>query len=250
MDAVVVSHNSSPDLQGMLACAALRRAFTRLILVDNASTDDSAEMAERAGLEVVRRLTNDGFGAAANAGIRLTDSSLVALLNPDILLDHDDVSSRLAQHFIDPRVGLAAPALLLPGGITQDSARVVPSPFDLVLRRRGERFRGAIRPKEATAVPWVVGACIVLRRSAFDSVDGFDEKYLLYFEDVDLCIRLRNKGCKILFDPHVVVSHHHRAASRKSILGWSTRQHIRSAVRFYRAHPRYVLPGSSISSAT
>lgn len=210
-------------------------------MVDNASTDDSPDMAERCGVEVIRRPSNDGFGAAANAGIRSTDSSLVALLNPDIRFCRDDVAARLAQPFVDSRVGLVGPSLLLPDGLTQDSARVVPTPLDLLLRRRGERFRGAIRPQGLTYVPWVVGACIVLRRSAFDDIGGFDERYLVYFEDVDLCMRLKNRGWKILLDPDVVVLHHHRAASRRSLFGWSTRQHIRSAIRFYRTYPRHLL---------
>jgi N-acetylglucosaminyl-diphospho-decaprenol L-rhamnosyltransferase len=244
VEAVVVSYNSAGDLEGLLDCAPLRNSFSRVVVVDNASTDGSPEMAERAGVDVVRRSYNDGFGAAANAGIRLTSGSLVALLNPDIRFDRDDVPSRLAQHFINSSMGLAAPGLLLPDGLIQDSARVVPSPVDLVLRRR-DRFRGAIRPAEATAVPWVVGAFMMFRRSAFESIGGFDERFLLYFEDMDLCVRLRSRGWKVLLDPNVVVAHRHRAASRKSLLGWSTRQHIRSAVRFYRNHPRHLFPASS-----
>jgi N-acetylglucosaminyl-diphospho-decaprenol L-rhamnosyltransferase len=245
MDAVLVSHNSALDLEGFLDCAPLRSSFSRVVMVDNASTDGSPEMAERAGLEVIRRSHNDGFGAAANAGIRCTTGSLVALLNPDIRFDRDDVPSRLAQHFLNPRVGLVAPGLLLPDGLMQDSARVVPTPLDLVLRRRGQRFRGAIRPSEVTGVPWVVGACMILRRSAFDHIGGFDERFLLYFEDMDLCVRLRKRGWKVVLDPDVIVAHRHRAASRKSIFGWSTRQHIRSAMHFYRTHPAHLLSSGS-----
>jgi N-acetylglucosaminyl-diphospho-decaprenol L-rhamnosyltransferase len=246
MEAVLVSYNSAPDLRGFLDCAPLRKSFSRLIMVDNASTDGSPEMAERADIEVVRRSRNDGFGAAANAGIRRTTSPLVALLNPDIRFEGEDVAARLGRHFANSCVGLVAPGLLLPDGMTQDSAREVPTPLDLVLRRRIERFRGAIKPTEVTAVPWVVGACMVLRRSAFDGVGGFDERFLLYFEDTDLCVRLRKQGWEVLLDPEVVVAHRHRAASRKSILGWSTRQHIRSAIHFYRTHPAYLLPSGPI----
>jgi N-acetylglucosaminyl-diphospho-decaprenol L-rhamnosyltransferase len=240
MDAVVVSYNSAHDLGGLLACAPLRASFRSLTVVDSASTDGSAEMAERAGVEVIRRSSNDGFGAAANTGIRSTSSSLVALLNPDIRFSHDDVPARLAHRFADPRVGLAAPKLLLPGGMAQDSARAVPTPLDLILRRRLQRVRGAIRPAQVATVPWVVGACVVLRRCAFDDVGGFDERFFLYFEDVDLCVRLSHAGWKVLMDPEVSVLHHHRAASRKSIFGRSTRQHVRSAIRFYRTHPYHI----------
>jgi N-acetylglucosaminyl-diphospho-decaprenol L-rhamnosyltransferase len=241
MDAVVVSHNSAADLEGLLECQPLRRAFSRLILVDNASTDGSPEMAERAGVEVLRRSWNSGFAAAVNDGVARTDDSLVAVLNPDIRFETDDIATRLAEHFDKPRAGLLAPALVLPDGTLQDSAREVPMPIDLVLRRWGRRDRGSVSPVTATAVPWVVGACIVIRRSAFEDVGGFDERFLLYFEDVDLCVRLRHRGWDVLVDPTVLVSHYHQAASRRSLFGWSTRQHIRSAVRFYRAHPQYLV---------
>jgi N-acetylglucosaminyl-diphospho-decaprenol L-rhamnosyltransferase len=249
MEAVVVSHNSAPDLRGLLDCAPLRAGFSRLVMVDNASTDGSPEMAERAGVEVIRRPDNDGFGSAANAGIRSTTSSLVALLNPDIRFDRDDIPARLCDQFANADVGLVAPRLLLPDGLTQDSARVVPTPLDIVLRRLGERDRGAIRPTEVTAVPWVVGACMVLRRSAFDSVGGFDERYMLYYEDMDLCVRLRNRKWTVILDPRVTVAHRHRAASRQSLLGWNTRQHIRSAIHFYRTHPAHLLPSGPLDEA-
>lgn len=244
MEAVVVSHNSAADLRGLLECEPLRRAFSRLILVDNASTDGSPEIAERAGVEVVRRAGNSGFAAAVNEGVGRTDGPLVAVLNPDIRFQADDVAARLAEHFAQARTGLAAPALMLPDGSLQDSAREVPMPVDLFLRRWVRRNHGSVSPAGATVVPWVVGACIVIRRSAFEEIGGFDERFLLYFEDVDLCVRLRERGWQVLLDPIVRVAHHHRAASRRSLLGWSTRQHIRSAVRFYRRHPRYVFSRS------
>lgn len=253
MEAVVVSHNSAADLEGLLECESLRRAFSRVILVDNASTDGSPEMAERAGVEVLRRSGNSGFAAAVNEGVSRTTGSLVAVLNPDIRFETDDVTARLAEHFAKPRVGLVAPALVLPDGTLQDSAREVPMPVDLLLRRWRRKDHGSVSPAIASDVPWVVGACIILRRSAFEDIGGFDRRFLLYFEDVDLCVRLRDRKWSVLVDPAVTVSHYHRAASRRSLLGWSTRQHIRSALRFYRAHPQYLLsrsPGARVHSAS
>ncbi len=244
MEAVVVSHNSAVDLEGMLACAALRQAFSRIVLIDNASSDGSAELADKAGIEVVRRLGNDGFATAVNEGIRLTSGPLVAVLNPDIRFDSSDVPTRLAAHFADAQVGLLAPALVLPDGSIQDSAREVPRPIDLVLRRWRRRDWGAVRPTGLAAVPWVVGACIVIRRGAFEDVGGLDEGFSLYFEDVDLCVRMRQRGWEVMLDPSTTVSHYHRAASRKSLMGRSTRWHIRSAMRFYRRHPRHLLSRS------
>src|ERR1700689_1263203 len=121
MEAVVISHNSAADLEGLLECESLRRSFSRVVLVDNASTDGSPEMAERAGVEVVRRAGNSGFASAVNEGVRRTCGSLIAVLNPDIRFDADDVAVRLAEHFAKRRGGLVAPALVLPDGTLQDS---------------------------------------------------------------------------------------------------------------------------------
>ena len=239
MDAVLVSFNSVRDLERLFACRPLTSAFDRLIVVDNGSDDRSADLAERAGAVVLRRPTRRGYGAAVNLGWSQTNGPLVAILNPDVRFTDPETARVLRAAFEDPDVAIAAPSLKLPDGSSQDSARRVPTPAELLLRRRLASRRGAI--ERAGDVPWVVGACIVVRRTAFESVGGFDEGYDLYFEDVDLCVRLRQAGWRIVYEPSVSVLHDHRAESRRSLLGWPTRAHVRAAGRFYRRHPRYVL---------
>jgi GT2 family glycosyltransferase len=86
----------------------------------------------------------------------------------------------------------------------------------------------------------VVGAFLLLRRSAFLDVGGFDEMFRLYFDDVDLCLRLGNHGWKVLFEPDTAAHHLHRAESRQNLLGWAARQHMRSAVLFYLRYWRQI----------
>jgi N-acetylglucosaminyl-diphospho-decaprenol L-rhamnosyltransferase len=241
MDAVVVSHESAEDLEGLLDCDPLMSAFRRIVVADNASSDDSVRIAERAGVNVVRHDRNAGFGAAANSGIKHTDSPIVALLNPDIRAYDDSLGLRLQERFVSPRIGLVAPTLILPDGSKQDSAREVPTPLDITFRRYSNPQRGAVWAVKPTAVPWVVGACMAIRRRAFEEVGGFDERFFMYFEDVDLCVRLKGAGWDVMLDSETSVEHHHAASSRRSLTGWSTRQHIRSAMRFYRKHPRHLL---------
>jgi N-acetylglucosaminyl-diphospho-decaprenol L-rhamnosyltransferase len=88
---------------------------------------------------------------------------------------------------------------------------------------------------------WVVGAAMIIRRTSFQLVGGFDNRYLVYFEDVDLCVRMRRAGYSVRFDPGVVLAHQHAASSRQSMRNWTTRQHMRSALLFYRRFPRYLL---------
>ena len=240
MEAVVVTYNSAAALSGLVASDATLNAFSRILVVDNGSTDSTCAIADAAGLDVERLAENRGFGAAANVGIAATGGELVALLNPDIeVRDRADLE-RLAQHFADAQVALVAPALRLPDGEVQDSARDGPTPANLIRRRIGDPRAGVIERPTPSDVAWVVGAVMVFRRSAFETVSGFDERYHLYFEDVDLCVRLRRRGYRVRLDPTVTVNHQHAAQSRGSLLAWSTRQHMRSALLFYLRNPQFV----------
>lgn len=240
MDAVVVTYNSADELGGLLT-RPLLQAFDRVIVVDNGSRDGSQAIARSNGAVLVETEANRGFGAAANIGARLTRGPSFGLLNPDIRLPDRSLVPDLARHFADPAVAMVVPRLRLPDGSVQDSVRVVPTPFDLVSRTLvpGQRERGVVRSRVECDVPWAVGAFSLIRRRAFDLVGGFDERFMLYFEDVDLCLRLRRAAWKIRFDPRLEAEHHHRAASRGTLLGWARRQHIRSAALFYKSNPRY-----------
>ena len=217
-------------------------SFRRIVVVDNASHDGSREAAVEAGLDVVALGTNCGLSTAANLGVSHTEGEYFALLNPDVRLCDPDGIERLESHLADPAVGAVAPALVLPSGALQDSARRVPTPTDLVLRRLTGRQPDAIRASEPVNVEWVVAACLVMRRSAFEQIGGFNERFFLYFEDVDLSVRLRAAGFRIRYDPTVKAFHEHAAASRSSLISPAARQHMRSACRFYVGHPRYLLP--------
>lgn len=237
MDSVIVTHNSATDLEKQLNTRGMRRGFERVIVVDNASRDDSRWIARACGAEVIARSRNDGLAAAVNAGVRHSDSELVAILNPDVIFDDEALPGQLARAFEAPQLGAVAPSLVLPDGRTQDSARAIPTPVELVKRRLHRRPLGAVEADEPTDVPWLVAAFMVVRRAAFDSVGGFDERFRLYFEDVDFCVRLWSYGWHVRLDPRLQARHEHQASSRRSLVGWPMRQHVRSATRFFAHHP-------------
>jgi N-acetylglucosaminyl-diphospho-decaprenol L-rhamnosyltransferase len=240
VDALIVTHNSRDDLHSQLACEPLRNAFERLVVVDNDSTDDSAGVARAAGAEVIGRGRNDSLAAAVNAGAARMSGEYFALLNPDVLFDSETVAESISRHFDDPAVGVVAPALRLPDGRLQDSARGVPTPRQLALRRIFQHDLGAIRSDQPVDVDWVVAACLFVRRRAFEEIGGFDEGYRLYFEDVDFCVRLWSAGWAVRLDPTIVVRHEHQASSR-SVLGRPFVEHVRSAGRFFARHPDLLL---------
>jgi GT2 family glycosyltransferase len=239
-DAVLVTYNSERDLERQVSTADLERTCGNVIVVDNGSGDRSLELARRAGFRTRRLPDNPGYAAAANAGVDMSESGVVAVMNPDVVLDSARAVQRLLAHFSDPRVGLVAPALRLPNGDIQDSARRVPSPAELVTRRILGTDQGRVDADAPTEVDWVVGACMFIRREALEAVRGFDSRYRFYFEDVDLCVRLWAANWSVVYDPTVVVRHEHRASSRRTLLGWAMRQHVRGAARFYRRNPSLV----------
>lgn len=240
IDAVIVTHDSAEDIRALSGSAATISSFRRIVVIDNASTDDTRAAAWEAGFEVVPQSSNLGLGVAVNLGAHHTEGPFFALLNPDVRLSGPGDIGRLQRHMSDPIVGAVAPALMLPSGKLQDSARRVPTPADLILRRFTGWQPDAVRASEPIDVEWAVAACLVLRRSAFERIGGFDERYFLYFEDVDFGVRLGTAGYRIRYDPTVRAFHDHRAASRSSVIEPETRHHIRSAVRFYGRHPRHV----------
>jgi len=239
MDAVTVTSDNGPDLRNLLACEPLREALGRIVVVNNLSSDGSAAIAREGGAVLVERESRGGYGACVNTGVPHTGGEAFVVMNPDILLDDAGAVERLSRHLEDPRVAIVVPALRLPDGRLQDSVRHVPTPFDLLTRRLRGTESGVIR--EGGEVPWAVAAFYLVRRSAFEAMGGFDERYFLYFEDVDLCERLRRAGWKIRFDPDVVVRHEFAAASRRGLLAPATRHHMRSAAKFFLRFPRYLV---------
>jgi N-acetylglucosaminyl-diphospho-decaprenol L-rhamnosyltransferase len=235
---VTVTTNDREHLEGFLGDALLMASFDRVIVVDNASGDGSGELACDAGCVVVRK-QRGGYGEAINAGARHARGDFFAVLNPDIRFLSADTVPCLSHHFMHAQVGLAAPALQLLDGRLQDSARRTPTPLNLLFRRWLGDERGWVR--RGGDVEWTVGAFWLVRRKAWDLIGGFDERYFLYFDDVDLCHRMRAAGWAVRFDPTVRAVHAFQAASRRPLTAWATRHHVRSAQRFFVEHPRYLV---------
>jgi N-acetylglucosaminyl-diphospho-decaprenol L-rhamnosyltransferase len=238
MDAVTVTTNDREDLERFLADELIRGSFDRIIVVDNSSDDGSPDIARDAGCMVITK-RRGGYGEAINTGARHVRGDFFAVLNADIRFRSADTVPRLAHHFMHSQVGIVAPALELLDGRLQDSARRTPTPLNLMFRRWIGDERGRVR--RGGDVEWTVGAFWLVRRSAWQLLGGFDERYYLYFDDVDFCHRLRCAGWSVRFDPTVRAVHAFGAASRRPLTAWATRHHIRSAQRFFTERPRYLL---------
>lgn len=246
---VIVSYNCRESLRACLA----RVRDGRVIVVDNASTDDTAAMvrAEFPEVALIENSQNRGFAAACNQGIVTSEQPFVLLLNPDTLITDNAVRQLLAAMEKRPDVGACGPRILNADGSPQVSIRKFPALGALVcdelglsvaLPRLFTGYRLSAWPLERTGeVDQLGGSCLMLRRSALDAVGLLDERFFVYFEEVDLCRRLWNVDWRVLYLYEATIIHV-GGQSSKTNRSSSLRYRYRSLFSFYRKyHSRWQL---------
>ena len=187
-------------------------------------------------IELVRNGSARGFGANHNAAARLCHGRTFGVLNPDIRLAANPFPAlieELERHGsgTGAGAGVVAPRIVDPAGRTEDSARRFPTLSGLVAKALG---RASALDYEIGSSPispdWIAGMFMLFRHDAFRAVAGFDERYFLYYEDVDICARLRAAGYDVRLVPTVSAVHHARRASRSH---WRHRAwHMQSVLRY------------------
>ena len=257
--AILVNFNAGGELA--LALQSIREDCAEIawkaVVVDNASTDDSAAVVETIPqATLVRNVTNVGFGRAVNQAVALARSPLLLLINPDCRLTAGAVSKLRSVLDAEPSCAVAGPRILDPDGAVQGSARGDPDmltglfgrtgalrvllPF-LPVARRNVVTEDAVRTGASSiVVDWLSGACMLVRREAFLAAGGFDERFFLYWEDADLCRRLRNRGLHIRYVPDATAVHK---------VGQSSQTARRSSIRAFHAsaylyYATHVAPGA------
>lgn len=254
MNAVALVFVSTDE--GAVLIPALESLFARrpprpleVVVVDNASGDGARERVARRWPEVgvVVRERRDGLPANLNAGIRSTRSPYVMLCNPDLLFREGAVEALAA--FLDarPRAGMAAPKLLSPEGEVRPSARRWYTPATLAALKLLPESRRVRHPLVRASVykdwdydgprivDWVPCPATMVRRAALDEVGLMDERFRLYFDDVDLSLRMHEAGWEVWCVPEAEVVHLER---RASVLPLSRhwRWHLASLARFWWKH--------------
>lgn len=210
---VIVTYRSAPTIDACLL--SLRNASSApldVVVVDNASADDSAERAESHGVTVIRRADNAGYGAANNEGLAALDCEIVVLANPDTVWPNGSIDALVGVLDSHRDVGLVSPVLVNEKGL--------PHPFVERDLRLGAVVRGLTRlgrPIRPTTpafgdgalvdVDWLHTAAAVLPRATLDAIGGFDERFFLFAEDADLCRRVREHGKRVAVAAHVRVTH-------------------------------------------
>jgi N-acetylglucosaminyl-diphospho-decaprenol L-rhamnosyltransferase len=227
----VVSWNTRELLRACLE--SLRRdadaGLAEVWVVDNASSDGSAEMV-RSAFRWARLLALDenvGFGPAVNRVAAQTDAAWIAPANADVAVEPGALHALLQAGERDPAAGAVAPRLILPDGATQHSVYRFPTvpftaAFNAGLYRVSRRAREAMLlegmwdPSRPRVVDWAIAALLVVRRPAWDAAGGFDQGQWLYAEDLDLGWRLARAGWHTRYEPAARVRHHASAATKQA----------------------------------
>ncbi len=172
-----------------------------------------------------------GFGANHNAAFQLKKGQWFCVLNPDIRLNTDPFPN-LLECLQDDRVAVAAPVIVNRHGNVEDSARRLPTPLSIAKKAFQRDFRQDYAVSSRVIMPdWVAGMFMLFSSSCFEQIGGFNEKYFLYYEDVDICTRLRLAGYKILLCTGVTAIHNARRESHRHLKHFLT--HLRSILRFF-----------------
>lgn len=245
--AVLVSWNTRDELLAAIASLRHEDAQLEILVVDNASTDGSAE-AVRAldpAVTLIRNTENVGFGRAVNQALQATTAPYVLLLNSDAELRPGALSALARILDARPEVAVVGPRTRFADGTIQVSWGSRPGLVGEWSQRRlvkglEGREPGAMRHAEELASrehepDWLSASTWLARREALLAAGLFDEGFFLYWEDVDLCLRLRGAGWRLVFTPSAEALHRQGASKERSD-GRALVEYHRSHLRFYRKH--------------
>ena len=222
----------------------------RVVVVDNASNDATLDIVSRWGKRVVLRAlgTNIGFPKACNIGARLGRSEYVLMLNPDTVVEETAIARCIEPLRLDASVGLVGPRIVYPSGELQwECARRDLSLWNILCQALmlNSLFPGVSwlslgrlpswMYRASRTVPCIMGAFMLSRRTDWDLLHGFDEKTFMYYEDMDVCARMREHGLSVWYESSALVVHDSGASSQRSDRNLDTLMG-ETRWRFFREH--------------
>jgi N-acetylglucosaminyl-diphospho-decaprenol L-rhamnosyltransferase len=215
------------------------------LVVDNASSDGSSDLARRLGARLVQLPENVGFSAANNMGARLATGSVLGFVNPDLTVTPEGLDA-LARRVVD-QGAIVAPQLVNLDGSLQENGRATPYPARKLAHMFAPRSRTNLRyvrhvEQGLERVVWAMGAALFMSSEVFDRIGGWDEGYFIYYEDSDICLRALEAQVPTFIDGDVRWVHGwaRETKSGRSLAVW--KREFRSAARFYRRHPECIAP--------
>lgn len=247
---IIVNYQSRDKLIACLdsiAQADLTDLSYEVVVVENNSGDDLSDL-NYLNLKIVVSPDNLGMGGGNNLGVKNSVGEYILISNPDIIFEKETIK-KLHNYFkTDPSIGLIGPKLVNPDGSLQNSCVRFPKFYTPLLRRTaiGSFFPATLDHylmkhtdhNQIQKVDWLMGACFFVRRREIKD-NLFDERYFMYFEDVDLCRQINSRGQLVIYYPEVKVIHNHTRQSAK--LPWHkavfkdkvAREHVKSAFKYF-----------------
>lgn len=253
--AILVNYNAGAELRRALQSIAAELVGHpwEAVVVDNASTDGSGEIAMEFAphATLIRNAENVGFGRGVNQALKRSSAPLVLVMNPDCRLVGGALTTLRAEIEEHDLCAVVGPRILDPDGSVQGSARGDPDMFTGLFGRTGilQRLMPGLAASRrnvvagevtrsghsSTVVDWVSGACMLARRAPLHGAGGFDERYFLYWEDADLCRRLRAAGYHVRYVPDATAVHRVGHSSR-TVRARAIRAFHASAYVYYTTH--------------
>ena len=224
----IVSHGQLALAEALLRDLAPVTLPLEILLTLNVPED--ARLPSHPALRITRNTAARGFAANHNAAFQLARGEFFCVLNPDVRLRAEVFEPLVERLRADPRLGVVAPRVLSPDVAVEDTARRFPTAWSLLLKLFGVERRMAIAARDMAYPDWVAGMFMLFPRQVFQQAGGFDPGYFLYYEDADLCARLRKLGYRVGYCAELSIVHDAQRTSRRNprYLRW----HLSSMLRF------------------
>lgn len=223
-----------------------------ILVIDNGSDDESigvlrVRLKNMPNVRIIEHAINTGFGSGYNYGIAYARGTYLLINNPAKIIEKTGLERMVQAMEQDPSIGILGPRLLHEDGTARDSFRAFPRPLDVLVKRTFLRswFPGSIRrylqanadQQKIQETDWVIGGCLLMRRSFFEELKGFDDRFFLFFEDIDLCRRTWKAGKRVVYFPAVIATDRKRRLSEGGLWSLLTskvgRTHIASALKYF-----------------
>lgn len=238
---IVVHASPLEQLRKALGCL-LRSGISRIYVIDNSPSDALSCVAELDPRISYRHVPNRGFGAGHNLAIRevMPHDGFHLVMNADVCWQGDVIAPLVAYLNANPDVGMVMPKVFYPDGALQYACRMLPTPLDLfakrflpaafVARRMDRYLLAAHDHNHEFNCPYLLGSFLLFRNEALRECGGFDERFFMYPEDIDITRRIHRRW-RTMFWPGVSIVHEHAAASRRS--SRMLRIHIRNMIKYF-----------------
>jgi hypothetical protein len=254
---VIITHNAQKLLENCLNSIYknTKKPSFEIIVVENSSTDGTLEMLNQfPKIQVTKNQCNRGVGPARNQGMRLAKGRYLLLLDADTTVTINALDTLVEFMDNNPQVGICGPKLVSPTNELQFTCRRFPTVFTKILRRAPLPFVQHLLKAELLVdwdhnsvreVDYVIGACQIIRKEAFEQVGYLDENIFYGPEDVDYCVRMWRKDWKVYYNPSATVIHHEQRITKKKLFSKLTLLHTKGLVYFFIKY-RYIQDRSKL----